>query len=116
SCPFDPLARRRLDCRQMARTHEVVLLGKKFKLKSTHDAEYVSRLAEFVAEKVGEVQKKGGAVSTLDAVLLAALNIADDYHRLKSEAEGRLSAIGEKTQSLLAALEEDAGSAEPPGE
>ena len=91
----------------MGRPHEVVLLGKKFKLKSTHDDDYLAELAAYVTAQVGEVQRRGGTVSTLDAALLAALNIADEYHRLKREAEERLAAIGEKTQALLTALEEE---------
>ena len=91
----------------MGRPHEVVLLGKKFKLKSTHDDEYLAELAAYVTAQIGEVQRRGGTVSTLDAALLAALNIADEYHRLKREAEERLAAIGEKTQALLTALDED---------
>lgn len=91
----------------VGRPHEVVLLGKKFKLKSTHDDEYLAELAAYVTAQIGEVQRRGGTVSTLDAALLAALNIADEYHRLKREAEERLAAIGEKTQALLTALDED---------
>jgi cell division protein ZapA len=104
----------------MARTHEILLLGKKFRLKSPHDDEHLAKLAALVTEKITEVQRKGGAVSTLDAVLMAALNLADEYESLRRESEERLAAIGEKTQGLLAALEEDvaqrAGLVEAPGE
>lgn len=90
----------------MARTHEVVLLGRKYKLRSEHDDAYMRALAAFLAERIGEVQRKGTS-STLDAALLAALNIADELFRTRKDAEERLAAIGEKTQGLLAALEED---------
>ncbi|HVO32006.1 MAG TPA: cell division protein ZapA [bacterium] len=90
----------------MARTHEVVLLGRKYKLRSPHDDAYLRALATYLTERIGEVQRKGTS-STLDAALLAALNIADDLFRVRKDAEERLAAIGEKTQGLLAALEED---------
>ncbi len=83
----------------------MVLLGKKYKLKSPHDATWLHALADYVNAQVTEVQRKG-SISTLDAALLAALNIADEYHRLKREAEERLAAIGEKTQGLVSALDE----------
>jgi cell division protein ZapA len=86
-------------------SHEVVLLGKKYKLRSQHDDEYLAKLAHFVTGQVAEVQRRG-AVSTLDAALLAALNIADEYFRHRLDAETRLAEVGEKTQSLLAALDE----------
>ena len=104
----------------MARTHEVVLLGKKFRLKSPHGDEHLAKLAALVTEKIAEVQRKGGAISTLDAALLAALNLADDLQLLRQESEERLAAIGEKTQLLLAALEEDvaqrSGEVDAPGD
>lgn len=86
-------------------SHEVVLLGKKYKLRSQHDDEYLAKLAHFVTGQVAEVQRRG-AVSTLDAALLAALNIADEYFRHRLDAEARLAEVGEKTQSLLQALDE----------
>lgn len=86
-------------------THEVVLLGKKYKLRSPHDDEYLAKLAHFVTGQVAEVQRRG-AVSTLDAALLAALNIADEYFRHRLDAEARLAEVGEKTQALLTALDE----------
>lgn len=86
-------------------SHEVVLLGKKYKLRSQHDDEYLAKLAHFVTGQVAEVQRRG-AVSTLDAALLAALNIADEYFRHRHDAETRLAEVGEKTQSLLTVLDE----------
>lgn len=91
----------------VGKSHEVVLLGKKYKLKSTHDETHLSDLATYVTAQVAEVQRKGTA-STLDAALLAALNIADELFRVKRETEERLAAIGEKTQTLLSALDEHA--------
>ena len=88
-----------------AESHEVVLLGKKYKLRSPHDDEYLAKLAHYVTGQVAEVQRRG-AVSTLDAALLAALNIADEYFRYRLDAEARLAEVGEKSQALLAALDE----------
>ena len=98
----------------MARTHEVVLLGRKYKLKSQHDEAHVRQLAAYLSEKIGEVQRKGTS-TTIDAALLAALNIADELFLLRKDAEERLAAIGEKTQTLLAALEEDAAASHAAG-
>ena len=97
--------------------HEVVLLGKKYKLRSPHDEEYLAKLAHFVTGQVADVQRRG-AVSTLDAALLAALNIADEYFRFRQDAEQRLAEVGEKTQALLGVLDEmdPKAAAPPPGD
>lgn len=86
-------------------SHEVILLGKKYRLRSPHDDEYLAKLAHFVTGQVAEVQRRG-AVSTMDAALLAALNIADEYFRFRNDAEQRLADVGEKTQALLTALDD----------
>ena len=85
--------------------HEVVLAGKTYKLRSPHEDEYLAKLAAFVSAQVAEVQRRG-TVGSLDAALLAALNIADELFRLRNEAEARLAEMGEKAQALLAALDE----------
>ncbi len=89
----------------VTRSHEVVLLGRKFKLRTNHDARYLARLAEHVTDQVNELQRKG-ATSTLDAALLAALKLTEESWDVKREAEERLAAVGEKTKTLLALVEE----------
>ena len=95
-----------------AKSHEVLLLGKRYKLRSEHDAKHLAELAAYVDAQVAEVQRRG-TVATLDAALMAALNIADELHRLRHDAEERLKAIGEKTHALLEALEQPAAAAAP---
>lgn len=85
----------------MGKPHEIELLGKTFRVKSGYDQEYLRLLGQFVTERVQAVREQQGVLSSVDAALLAALNIADDYHRLKLEHEQMCSRVNQKSQELL---------------
>ena len=56
----------------------VTIAGQEYHLVATEDAAYMKKVAGHVDAKVNEVLA-GGKVSTSDAAILAALNIADEY-------------------------------------
>lgn len=85
----------------MGKPHEIELLGKRFRFKSGYDEEYLQSLASQVGQRVKEVQDKGGVISTVDAALLAAFNISDDYQRLKDEHQRLVTQVNEKSRKLL---------------
>ena len=84
----------------MGKPHEIELLGKTFRLKSGYDEQYLETLASSVNERIEQI-RESGVLSSVDAALLAALNIADEYHRLKLEHERVLARVNEKSQKLL---------------
>ncbi len=51
------------------------------------DAEYIIKLAEYVDGKMRAVADATATVDTMRLAVLAALNIADEYHMLKRQAE-----------------------------
>ena len=51
------------------------------------DAEYILKLAEYVDGKMRAVADATSTVDTMRLAVLAALNIADEYHILKRQAE-----------------------------
>ena len=85
----------------MGKPHEIELQGKTFRLKSGPDEQYLQSLAALVNERIEEVRNQGGVLSSLDAALLAALNLADDYQQLKAEHERVLADVNEKSHKLL---------------
>ncbi len=64
----------------------VNLAGSPFTIRTDASQEYVSRLEEYVNDKLGEIQPSGSRLSVRSALALAALSIADDYF---TAAEGR---------------------------
>ena len=51
------------------------------------DADYIIKLAEYVDGKMRAVAEATSTVDTMRLAVLAALNIADEYHMLKRQAE-----------------------------
>ena len=70
------------------------------------DAEYILKLAEYVDGKMRAVAEQTQTVDTARLAVLAALNIADEYHLLKRNYDtGALQYI-QRAQHLAEALDE----------
>src|SRR5579863_9555698 len=70
------------------------------------DAEYILKLAEYVDAKMRAVSEQTHTVDSARLAVLAALNIADEYHLLKRSAEGGTTESSKRTRQLLNALDE----------
>ena len=70
------------------------------------DAEYILKLAEYVDGKMRAVSEQTATVDSVRLAVLAALNIADEYHLLKRKVETPKSEIKERAHQLANALDE----------
>jgi cell division protein ZapA len=71
------------------------------------DAAYILRLAEYVDGKMRAVSSQTTTVDSVRLAVLAALNIADEYHMLKSRIESATSPeYQQRTLQLASALDE----------
>jgi cell division protein ZapA len=70
------------------------------------DPEYVLRLAEYVDAKMRAVAEQTQTVDTARLAVLAALNIADEYHLLKRKADGGKIDYQQRASALAGALDE----------
>lgn len=65
----------------------VEIYDQTYNIRSDGDNEYILRLAEYVDGKMREIAKGSLTVDSLKVAILAALHIADELHRLKSQQE-----------------------------
>src|SRR5215813_5784829 len=70
------------------------------------DAEYIMKLAEDVDAKMREVAEQTHTVDTSRLAVLAALNIADEYHLLKRNQDGGAVDYLKRAHHLANALDE----------
>ena len=70
------------------------------------DPAYVTKLADFVDLKMRMISEQTATVDSLRLAVLAALNIADEYHLLKRRYDAVAGDIQERTNSLSGALDE----------
>lgn len=86
--------------------YEVQIAGLALKLRSSHDEKTVTDLVQFVDEKVKEAMSVNTSVSFQNAIVLAALNIAEQLLLLKKAAGHELDRIEDRTRQILEQLEE----------
>ena len=72
----------------------VTIDGQEYNLVASEDAAYMKKVADRVDQKIREV-KEGGKVSSADAAVLAALNVADEYFKSLDAAEALRAQIKE---------------------
>lgn len=70
------------------------------------DPEYILKLAEYVDAKIRAVAEATNTIDTVRLAVLAALNIADEYHLLKKKQEPGATDYQKRTHLLLNALDE----------
>jgi cell division protein ZapA len=70
------------------------------------DPEYISTLAEYVDAKMRAVAEATNTIDTVRLAVLAALNIADEYHLLKRTKDGGATEYQKRAHLLADALDE----------
>jgi cell division protein ZapA len=83
----------------------VEIFDQGYNLRGT-DPDYILKLAEYVDTKMRAVSQQTHTVDTARLAVLAAINIADEYHLLRRKLEGGTSDSSRRARQLLNALDE----------
>jgi cell division protein ZapA len=86
--------------------YEVQIAGIPLKLRSSHDQETVNQLAAIVDSRLRQTLEASPAISFQNALILTALNLAEDHTLLKRAALRELAAVESRAQKILETLEE----------
>lgn len=70
------------------------------------DPEYILKLAEYVDSKMRAVAEATNTIDTVRLAVLAALNIADEYHLLRRKQENGSTDYQKRAHGLASALDE----------
>ena len=70
------------------------------------DPEYILKLAEYVDGKMRAVAEQTNTIDTVRLAVLAALNIADEYHLLKKKQDTGATDYEKRAHLLARALDE----------
>lgn len=82
----------------MEKKIEVNILNQPFTFVG-EDEDRIKRAAQFVDERIGQVISNYGIVNTINAVIMAMMEITDDYLEMRRQAEsfeGRTSELLKK--------------------
>ena len=88
----------------------VSIFGSEYTLVSDQNEEYVKKIAEFVDQKMREIDRSQNISSTAKIAILTALNIADELNQEREYRKKLTNQINEEArkmnQSLMELLEE----------
>jgi len=79
---------------------EVEIYGQKYKIKGVGGEKYIEDLASYVDKKMREISEHTHTVDTLKVAILAAINISDEFFRLKRKLDKTEKAITEKAEKF----------------
>jgi cell division protein ZapA len=84
----------------------VEILGREYVVKSDEGEERVKRISAYVNQKIKEISEATPAVSALNAAILAALNITNDYFQILEEKKNYGKDVDIKTERLIAMIDD----------
>ena len=85
----------------MAGYIKINILGKEYSIKSDVEENYVNQITEYLNQKVEEVLKTTKTVATLNVIILAAMNIANDYFQMKNLNEETIDMVETRSRNLI---------------
>ena len=90
---------------------KVSILGQDYTVKAPADATYIKEVAEYVNEKMKEVQDSiGPDQSSTRIAILAAMNISDELFSIRKNKDSESGDIGGRISSLIDLIDENLGS------
>ncbi len=90
---------------------KVSILGQDYTVKAPADATYIKEVAEYVNEKMKEVQDSiGPDQSSTRIAILAAMNISDELFGVRKNKDSESGDIGGRISSLIDLIDESLGS------
>ena len=91
----------------MKKALDVEILGQKITISSDAEEGYMLKVAGYVDGKMQELMRASKPVAKTNVAMLAALNIADEYHRLKDSHEAILKRLDQLSKKISTTLTEE---------
>jgi cell division protein ZapA len=84
----------------------VVIYDQEYYMRGDLNAEYIQKLAQYLDAKMRSIAERTRTVDTLRVAMLAALNVADEYHQLKARYEEATRHMDEKVSEYSGVLDQ----------
>lgn len=80
---------------------KISILGKEYSIKSDLEKHHLSQIGEHLNQKVEQVLKTTKTVATLNVLVLAAMDIANDYFKVRNLNEELTGMVEDKSGNLI---------------
>jgi cell division protein ZapA len=84
----------------------VVIYDQEYFMRGDLNQEYIQTLAQYLDTKMRSIAERTRTVDTLRVAILAALNVADEYHQLKARYEQATQDMDQKVGECTEALDQ----------
>ncbi len=85
---------------------EVVILGQRYAMKSDYDPAFVAETAELVNSHMRRIMDRTSTISSIKVAVLAAMNIAGEYLKVKKEKEELKREVEHRTSNVIKIIDE----------
>ena len=83
----------------------VIIYDQEYYIRGAMDEEYIQKLGKLVDGKMRAIAGRTRTVDSLRLAVLAALNIADEYHQIKARYEETTKRVDEKVEECSRILD-----------
>ena len=90
----------------MKNSHKITILGQELSVLSDSEDEQVANVVQFVNEKMEEVLHSGTGLKTLNVAILAALNISEEFFKLKGVNRDLCDQLESRSETLIQLIED----------
>ena len=84
----------------------VEIFDQDYRIKGSLDPEYLEVLAQYVDGKMRSIATRSHNVDSVRVAVLAALNIADEYHQMRAKYEGVAEQVEKKVGACSEVLDQ----------
>ena len=85
---------------------KVDIMGHTYTIKGDASPEYIQELAEYINYKIEEIKAQNSSLTSVQAAILAALNITDEYFQTKNVKIQDEGLFEKKAELLISMLDE----------
>ena len=82
------------------RVVQIEVHGQKYPIRTELDPQYVQQLAEFVESRMALASKASPSSDAVGLAILTALNITDQYFRMRNNASSSSGTIAARAEAL----------------
>jgi cell division protein ZapA len=91
---------------------KVRIRNAEYLVQGEDNEQQVQRIADYVNDKLKEIEQGTEGLSEKRTAILAALDIAGDYFQVLREKENLLSTVRQRTRSLIRSIDSVLGSSD----
>ncbi len=89
----------------MKKRYEIKVLGQELAVLSDAEDEQVAKVVRFVNEKMEDIIRSSDELRILDVAILAALNITEDFLKLKGVNQDLCEQLTHRSEKLIQLIE-----------